>query len=138
MSVVVRPDPNDQFIKITINGELIDTANEHQDFEFEVYSEDGTPIAANKGREAFEKALAALRVFNDRQILRAAGVKEDLVRRASELTASYAATGENSNIAVRIQDIEVEFAVYDFEIENPDPEDLEWRLDDAPDTTFVV
>ncbi|MBY5511852.1 hypothetical protein [Rhizobium leguminosarum] len=139
MSVVVRPDPDDKFIKIAINGELVDATNEHQDFEFEVYADDGTPIGTEKkGREAFDKALGALRVFNDRQIMRAAGIKEDLIRRTSNLTESYAASGENSNIAVRIQDTDIEFAVYDFGIEHPDPEELEWRPDDDPDTTFVI
>lgn len=60
MSVVVRPEPDDQFIKIAIDGELIDVANEHQDFEFEVYADDGTQIGTrNKGRDALTSSWCA-------------------------------------------------------------------------------
>jgi hypothetical protein len=76
--------------------------------------------------------------FNDQRILRAAGVKEDFVRRTSNLIESYSASSEKLNMAVRMQNTDVEFAIYDFDIENPCPEDLEWQRDDDPDTAFVI
>lgn len=69
MAVVIRADRNERFVRINLDGILIDVENEKPDIEFEVYLGNRC-IASGTGRDALDKALGGLRIIMDRELLK--------------------------------------------------------------------
>ncbi|WFU49141.1 hypothetical protein [Sinorhizobium terangae] len=132
VNVVVRPDPMDRFVRISIDGILVDVVNQHQGIEFEVYASDGTFIG--QGRTgALDNVLAALRVYSGKKALREKADKDDVIKRVADRIADQYAAGQARDFAIRLKTDGFEIADIPDDADDPDPETLDWRDEDDPD-----
>lgn len=134
MSITIRPDPLDRFVRICIDGSLIDAANPNQDIEFEVYSVDGALIAAGRSKASLDKALLALRTNTDTATSRKAA--EELARRIADRALEYYAAGEVLDLAARTFGEKFQVAELPSDVDEiADEDELAWRAEGDPEFT---
>lgn len=126
MSVSIRPDPDDQFIIINIDGELVSVANLQQDVEFTVTSSRGQLVRRGKSIENLKKALAELRIIDDLDALEELRAQIEIWLQAKQKAAFAARFREE---ILEIAELEVEHGTM------PAEEELEWV---NPDQAAVV
>ena len=126
MSVSIRPDPDDQFIIINIDGELVSVANLQQDIEFTVASSNGRPLRSGKSTPSLLKALGELRVIDDLEALEALAEHIEIWLQAQQ-SAAFAARDRGEGLEIAELDSERDWST--------EREDLEWM---SPDQALVV
>ena len=126
MSVSIRPDPDDQFIIINVDGELVSVANLQQDVEFTVTSSSGWPVKSGKSTESLKKALGELRLINDLDAL------EELLHQIE----TWLQAKQKATFAARHRDNGLQIADLNLEDDlSPGEEELEWV---APDQAAIM
>lgn len=116
MPIDIRPDKDDQFIIVSLDGETRTVENEHQDIEFTVSTKTGVKVRSGRTRADLSKALGEVREIDDEQELAA----------YLETLEQLAAADQKGRTALRWTGSDIEVA--DVEDENPEPseEQLEW------------
>ncbi len=117
MPIDIRPDKDDRFIIVTLDGETKMVENEHQDIEFTVSTKAGARVRSGRTRADLSKALGEVREIEDDEQERAAYL---------ELLEQLIAADQVGEVALRWTGSEIEVAELEDKNANPSEEQLEW------------
>lgn len=123
MSVSIRPDPNNQFIVINVDGKLVKVLNLQQDVEFTVKAVNGRTIRSGSSMDGLKKALGELRVIEDQKALESLAEQIELWLQAGQATTHAARYREpDLEIADLVEVVDLDLA----DVLLPDEDELDW------------